>query len=871
MATELQIEQAFRLAGFPYGRPTTAKIASLEQEPIFPDSFESVIALFDGSVVRNMQLQIGEKPDTIDTNTDPAIVGYIRLLAAEILETCINGGLTPEGRPLDILSVNSGNFTRNFIAGGLWVSEARRRVASLRAQARAAGAVPMPVVIEGIQGPRGPAGSPGAAGPAGAAGPPGADGSLLYESLKVYQRVADSASLTPGTFFATTNLGRSTIEVAAFAEDVALFNFAMEVTGQLNIGFQYRQSWSRVTRNQVSPLSWVFTVPTLTGLVKVGDSATMGFWTNRASLQVGPPGPAGPAGDDGMVVYDTTDDYDRARVLSELVEGTFAADDDGRTQTVHIHPHADDEALLEFVSMVKREVVLGTYRQPVTAMVKSGARWVLTVATLDGFPREGATAIPLGFATDRAAFPGIDGPQGPAGPAGPAGPKGDDGGVAPPRYTKQQVSSSESQSWTTQNGTTSIAREDIVRLTVIGSTFRSDGFTVRADDLSGSNGLGIDIGNRRITVQWIEGTGLRHRITNGAAQGYDLVAIWGAVPTAARGPKGDPGPAGADGARGPAGVQGPAGPQGNEGPAGPTGPRGPEGDRGPAGPQGVQGPQGPQGPVGPAGPAGGGGGGEGGGAKREYRTMRGYFRASRALTAGNYQVSLNQGKTTMSVHVREEDRSLFDFLDSLQKPLDLTVRTGETRISITDIVKPSSGVRNLIIGGTAGVPSTGSTNVLIFETAAGPVGPKGDKGDPGPTGPQGPKGDKGDIGPAGPKGEGGSGLLMFGTADQLRLTSSDATSESITVDVGESIFNLTYIFTFNSSVINGEIKQLVPLLVAGANLSSTARNFAVLDISTNTKVFDLILTGLSGFTSFTIRRSIQFAMRVSIRAFKTRR
>ena len=150
MATPLQLNNAFRLAGFPTGIPTEAPAAA-----IFPDDNIVPFEIFKPSLMRQLQLRIGEKPETIDAMTDPGILGYEPLLAAEILQTCVDAGITPEGRPIDLLSVNSGNFTRNFIAGSLWTAEATRRVASLRAQGRATGAIVKPIVVQGMQGPPG--------------------------------------------------------------------------------------------------------------------------------------------------------------------------------------------------------------------------------------------------------------------------------------------------------------------------------------------------------------------------------------------------------------------------------------------------------------------------------------------------------------------------------------------------------------------------------------------------------------------------------------------------------------------------------------------------------------------------------------------
>ena len=133
MATPTQIEQGFRTAGFIKGRPTVDNAP----DPVFPNNYPLLIDLFDDDTIRCIQLELGEPPDRLRNTTD--IVGWKYFFAARVLETIIEAGLTVDGRPLDITSVDTGGYGTNYVNASEYIEIVNNRVSELRIKGRKLG------------------------------------------------------------------------------------------------------------------------------------------------------------------------------------------------------------------------------------------------------------------------------------------------------------------------------------------------------------------------------------------------------------------------------------------------------------------------------------------------------------------------------------------------------------------------------------------------------------------------------------------------------------------------------------------------------------------------------------------------------------
>ena len=429
-------------------------------EQAYPADPSAVIGLFDDNTIREAQKTIGEPMEHIGSDTDPEVPGLELFLGAELLEVLVGAGIDRDGRPLTIDSVNTGAVQTSYQAGQDTTVVLARQASELRRQGRVingglAGLEPITggPGPQGPTGPPGPAGGPGPAGATGPAGPAGPDGKLLYGTTADYRRVGSRLDLEQGTFHASTTLGRSIIEVAALPEDVAMFDFAMDIEGDLAIGNDFRQPWSGITRNITLPVSWLFTVPNLDGLAGVKVGASMGFWTSRATLGKGPkgdpgvagaPGPAGkdgapgPAGEDGTVAppiiarnqvgasearnWDDVGAGSESMVSDTVVRCTFQVGDRAEGAVV---TRADLEGSGVQIDVGGRRYqaawVTGTglrHRQ-----VSGDAAGYTGIFIWGAVSSSRGPAGPAGAKGDRGA-PGAAGPAGPQGPAGPAGPQG---------------------------------------------------------------------------------------------------------------------------------------------------------------------------------------------------------------------------------------------------------------------------------------------------------------------------------------------------------------------------------------------------------------------------------------------------------------
>lgn len=139
MATAVQIDNAFRMAGISVGRPTTARLELLRKRNVLPGDSESLVNLFTDDQIQDWQIQLGETEAEVADNTATIIPGWQPFLAAYILEFLANTGVTTEGRGFDVTSVDSETFSRDFLDSDTIYRNYAKRVNELRGAARRLG------------------------------------------------------------------------------------------------------------------------------------------------------------------------------------------------------------------------------------------------------------------------------------------------------------------------------------------------------------------------------------------------------------------------------------------------------------------------------------------------------------------------------------------------------------------------------------------------------------------------------------------------------------------------------------------------------------------------------------------------------------
>ena len=97
------LDRAFRLAGFIYGKPSVSN----------PKSPQTLAALFDDDILERAYRQVSTaRPIPLSSEADDR---FDALLAAELIEICIAAGYFPDGRTTDAtgMSVDDRSFTYN--------------------------------------------------------------------------------------------------------------------------------------------------------------------------------------------------------------------------------------------------------------------------------------------------------------------------------------------------------------------------------------------------------------------------------------------------------------------------------------------------------------------------------------------------------------------------------------------------------------------------------------------------------------------------------------------------------------------------------------------------------------------------------------
>jgi len=273
MASNTQINAAFKLAGFSKGVPSETN----KRPFLVPNNDDTLAEIFTDDFIRKIQEKAGENPTTIADRTEANQAGWMEAMAASIIETTISAGYTTEGRPIDLEGVNSAGVVSNYSTGPELHQIMRRRVADLRAQARKKGAdlLPSGALSSGLL-PNG-AGINAVISDNTLTGDGTTSNPLSVAPVRVLSDGSITGSGTPGDPLSVVGSSSSSGFVSIASDDT------LTGTGQPDNPLS------------VASTPGVITDDTLEGDGTAGDPLTV-VGGGAAGLQ-GPPGPPGPAGD----------------------------------------------------------------------------------------------------------------------------------------------------------------------------------------------------------------------------------------------------------------------------------------------------------------------------------------------------------------------------------------------------------------------------------------------------------------------------------------------------------------------------------------------------------------------------------------------
>ena len=129
MASNKQIDNAFRIAGYDFGRPTADSIP----EPIYPYDYSRIVALFSDDVVEQLLSDLGENPNNRAETTNK---GFPYQMAAAILRIIAASDLTSDGRNVTLTSFTQGGLTSTFEISRNYKENLEGRIRILQAQGR---------------------------------------------------------------------------------------------------------------------------------------------------------------------------------------------------------------------------------------------------------------------------------------------------------------------------------------------------------------------------------------------------------------------------------------------------------------------------------------------------------------------------------------------------------------------------------------------------------------------------------------------------------------------------------------------------------------------------------------------------------------
>lgn len=136
MATTRQIDNAFRLAGYDFGRPTIDNIP----DTIYPYNLDRIVTFFNEDVVNGMLGKVGESPSNRAASTN---LGFPYLMAAEILSAISASDVTTDGRNISLTSITQGGLTSTFESSAIYKQNLKNRIQQLRAEGRRLSTTPI--------------------------------------------------------------------------------------------------------------------------------------------------------------------------------------------------------------------------------------------------------------------------------------------------------------------------------------------------------------------------------------------------------------------------------------------------------------------------------------------------------------------------------------------------------------------------------------------------------------------------------------------------------------------------------------------------------------------------------------------------------
>ena len=142
MATQLQIDTGFKLAGLINGRPTTVR----DESTIYPLGYFRLAEIFTVEIVDQLLRNIGEDPNSAAPSPTK---GFPYFLAVEILEFLESANLTVDGRRLDLTSTTSPDFDASFTDTAEYRRVLKRQIQSLKNQALRLNELPIAIVQGG--------------------------------------------------------------------------------------------------------------------------------------------------------------------------------------------------------------------------------------------------------------------------------------------------------------------------------------------------------------------------------------------------------------------------------------------------------------------------------------------------------------------------------------------------------------------------------------------------------------------------------------------------------------------------------------------------------------------------------------------------
>ena len=478
MATQQQLDTAFRLAGITTGRPTTARLQRIQEQEAYPDCYGELVNLFgDGGILEALQQYTGETNETITNGAATTIAGFEHYMASNILEALYNAGLSTTGRSLSVLSASTNEYDRSYADAETFRESARKRVKELRrigcdiAEARDTAGTPTRL----IPGPQGPPGMDGMDGRDGVDGPPGPQGEQGPVGPQGPRGVSGGGS---GTAIGSAADVTAILNTDDSGESIGsrLIKF-FRSTYDLILPGPSRSVLPRVLKSRGEDAFWedINEVPDTPGtqsgighvLTVVGENDQDYAFRAVPTVQgpkgdkgdkgdpgpQGPEGPQGPAGSGGGGGSGEPESFLAAQSYEYVIaaRSDVTLFDNGRTVT-SVFIDAFPEYLADRITYVSNSSTQIFRVDSISYSSSTGLRLVGAFGALStfwdsgrGFPLtltftvgilNNADINAAGVPGPRgpAGADGVDGPAGPAGsagPAGPAGPKGEQGERGP--------------------------------------------------------------------------------------------------------------------------------------------------------------------------------------------------------------------------------------------------------------------------------------------------------------------------------------------------------------------------------------------------------------------------------------------------------